>query len=134
MIDVALHTLIKTHAGVAARVTPSTETVLVSKALPRVVYTLLRLTRRYSDDGNCGLVQARYQIDVFADKVTAARAVAEALRTRLDGHKGTTAGTKIERIYFGSERFARGERIEGADATVARYLIDLFVEYREATR
>lgn len=133
MIDVALATLVKAHAGVAARVTPGTETVLLTRDLPRVIYTLIGVTRRYSDGGNTGLAQARYQLDVFADKATEARAVADAIRVGLDGHKGTTDGTRIDRVYFDAENFAKGEKIEGANRTVARYSQDVIIEYREAT-
>ena len=132
MIDVALTTLLKAAAGAATRVTPSTETELVYTQLPRVIYSLIGLDRRYSDDGNAGLTQARYQLDIFADKASQARAVADAIRIGMDGHSGTTDGTKIERIYFDSENFAKGERIEGANRTVARYSQDMVVEYREA--
>lgn len=133
MIDVALHSLIAQHAGVSTRVTPSTETVFVSKDLPRVVYTLIDTVRTYSDKGNSGLVRARYQLDIFAAKVTEARAVADALRIGLESYAGTTDDTKVDRIYFDSEQFAKGDRVEGANQITARFSQDLIVVYREAT-
>jgi hypothetical protein len=132
MIDVALHKLIAAATGLGLRVTPSTETVLVTKALPRLVYTLIGVKRRYSDKGNCGLTQARYQLDIFAEKATEARAIADALRVSLDGKATTFDGTKIDRIYFDSEQFARGDGSEGANKVPARYSQDLIVEYRES--
>lgn len=131
MIDNALHSLLTTHAGVATRITPSTETVLVHTDLPRVVYTLIGTTRRYSDSGNSKLTQGRYQLDIFADKGTQARSIADAIRNGLDGYAGTTKETTILRIYFDSESFGKAERIEGVNRTVARFIQDLIIEYRE---
>lgn len=130
MIEEAIVSLLKQHAG-TTRVNPSTETVKVTEALPRIVYTLIDKERDYTDDGTTGLPLARMQLDIFADRFTAARQIAENIRVNLDGYRGTVADTAIVRIWFPSERWGRGDRADGEDATVARYRQDMLIRYRE---
>jgi Protein of unknown function (DUF3168) len=140
MIDFALVQLLREHAGVGTRINPSTESVRVTVDLPRIVYSLIDSQREWTDDGATGLVEARYQLDIFADRVTDARDIADTLRTNLDGFKGSVTPdlpdvegeeVVILRIHFDSERFEKGERAEGANKTVARFVQDIFVLYRE---
>lgn len=130
MIEEAIVSLLKEHSG-TTRVTPSTETVKVTQDLSRVVYTLLENDRDYTDDGPTGLPLGRFQLDIFAVRMVEARQIAENIRGQLDGYQGTVAGTAIRRIWFPSERWSRGDRAEGEDATVARYRQDMLVRYRQ---
>lgn len=133
MIDVALRSLILTHAStlVEDRVQPSTETVLVAEALPRVLYSLIDIDRSYTDSGRQGIAFARYQIDVYADKQSQARAVFDAILNGLDGYRGTLDGTVILRVSFGGEKYAAGEKVEGRNNTLARQVGELFIAYRD---
>jgi hypothetical protein len=87
--------------------------------------------RRYCDDGNAGLTQARYQLDIFAALPSTARGLADAIRVALDGYAGTADGTRIERIYFESERHESPERMDGEAVSVSRFSQDVIIEYRE---
>jgi hypothetical protein len=130
-LNTALFNLISTAVG-HTRVHPSTETVTVSSNFPKVIYTRIATVRRYCDDGNSGLTQARYQLDIFADKVSTAESIADQIRIALDGYSGTSDSTTILRISFDSENFSKGEKQEGANKTPARYSQDLICEYRES--
>lgn len=133
MIDIALQSLLATASGV--KVYPSTETEPVTANLPKVLYTLIDLPNDYTDDGSTGLRKARYQLDIFAEKMTAARNIADDIRISLDDWRGTVAAdnnaTKIERISFDTERFQKGESVAGQNKTIARYIQDVIVDYRE---
>lgn len=141
MIDTALTTLIGQAGLVVGRVTPAGNSKPVTRDLPRVAYTLISSPRRYTDSGVMQLRQARYQIDVFAEQRTDARAVIaritaranepDAERRGLDGFKGTVDQTRILRIYFDAERDAQAAQASGQNTTIARCVVDLIVEYRE---
>jgi hypothetical protein len=133
MIDTAITTLLKANAGVGDRVYSGGEVVEVTRDLPKVVYTFIPAgSRLYTDDGNAGLVKGRYQLDVFAARPSAARAIADTIRVALDGYSGTSDGTKIDRIYFpDGEQMQKAEQPVGQSATAARYTQDMLVDYRE---
>ena len=130
-IEIALVTLLRQHAGAGRRVTPSTETVKVYEDLPRIIYSMIALDRIYSDDGNVGIVEVTYQLDIFSAKVTEAHEIADAIRVDIDGLRGEVAGVPILRIYFGGERFGAGDSAEGANNRVSRYSMDVTIIYRE---
>jgi hypothetical protein len=131
VIDVALVTLIKQHAGTADRVHSGGERVELTRDLPKIVYTLIGLDRLYCDDGNVGLVKGRYQLDIFAATPTAARTIADNIRVGLDGYAGTVDGTTLLRVYFDSERMQPPQQPVGQASTAARFTQDLIVDYRE---
>lgn len=129
MIDGAIRLLILEYT--TAAVHPSTEIKPLTSNLPRVIYTQIDAQRRYCDDGNIGVIPAHYQLDIFADKVTEARAIADAIRIGLDGYRGVSDGVSILRIHFPSESFTKGEKAEGANKAPARMSQDIVVTYRE---
>jgi hypothetical protein len=134
MIENALVSLIRGVAG-NARVTPSTETVLVYTELPRIIYTLATTEENWTDDGDDDLLQARYTLDIFANTMTEARNLGTLLRKRvadggLNGYKGTVDSTKIDLVMFRGPNFAQGEPIPGGK-TIARVSEDISVWYRE---
>ena len=130
-IEVAIVSLLRQSAGAGKRITPSTETVKVYEELPRIIYSMIDLNRVYSDDGNTGVAQAIYQLDIFAGKVTEAHELADAIRVGIDGLRGEVAGVPILRVYFGRERFGAGDSAEGANNRVSRYSMDVTIIYRE---
>ncbi len=132
MIDVAIVTLLKQHAGVESRVFSGGETVEVNRGLPKVLYTYIGGPRDYSDDGADGIVEGRYQLDVFAIRPTDARTIANVIRAGLDGYSGTINGTAIDRIHFPEDAvMQKPEQPVGQSATAARYSQDMIVNYRE---
>ena len=132
MIDVAITTLLRTPAGGTNRVRPGSERVqITTSALPFVTDTLLSLRRDYTDDGS-GLVKARYQVDIYAATLTAARTIADAIRNTLDDYVGTVDATPIKRIYFDDEAFDGATQNPGAQQVAVRYRMDMLVDYRES--
>lgn len=134
MIDTAITTLLKAHAGVSNRVYSGAMEVKVQQDLPKVLYTQIGNIRHYTDDGNTGLCRGQWQIDIFATLPSAAREIADNIRVGLDGYKGTTDGTTIERIWFDdNDRPEKPERIEGEAVSVSRFKLLMNVYYRERT-
>lgn len=134
MIENALRKLIVDHAGIGVSIFPSTEVGDVTKALPKVCYTLVSAPRGYSDDGPVGIVTARYQLDVFAATLTQARGIVDAVRQGTDGFAGTLDATPILRVSWPDGESWGGETpIAGQNVAVARVRADVRVTYREAT-
>ena len=76
-----------------------------SASLPYVVYHRLddRPTRYMV--GSCGLAEADYQVNVYAENLDAAVTVSEAIREDLDGLQGTTvSGVNVRRISLTNQR------------------------------
>ncbi len=130
MIEKALYSILVDAAGIN-RVHPSTETVTLTRDLPKIVYTPIDLQRQYCDDGATGLVKGLYQLDVFADRMTEARQLYDIIRASLDGFSGEEDDTQIARISFGSERWEKGEALPGANKVVSRFIAEMTVDYYE---
>jgi len=140
MIDAAINTLLRNASELAEKVKPSVERVNVVAGLPKLVFSRLPGTdRRYTDDGANGPFQARYQVDIFAEKLLEAVEIARRITSPaddtvfgLDGYRGTVASTFIHRVYFTNEHWTVGDtEVDGKQQTIPRYIIELIVEYRE---
>ena len=111
---------------------PSSETLNVLRdKLPQIQFTELDLDREYTDHGSVGIVRATYNLDIYTNKATDAHSLLNAIRGTLDGYKGTTAETQIERIYFGRAKLLQGSLTEGSNLSLARYAAEMFVAYRD---
>jgi hypothetical protein len=60
--------------------------------MPYAVYARVSAVRARGTTGPSGLVSARFQIDVYGATYTSARDVAQSIRARLDGFRGTVSG------------------------------------------
>jgi hypothetical protein len=58
---------------------------------PYATYARVSAVRARDTLGPSKLVSARFQVDIYADAYSTARAVANAIRVRLDGYRGTIA-------------------------------------------
>ena len=139
MIDTAFQKLMEERAGVAKRINPASETIPLSRDLPRIIYTLIDDPAGYTDSGPIALGKARYQVDVFGRNSVECRSVILQLQASataqtfpgLDGFKGTVSNTVIQRIYFGSTHTGIGANVPGQAQSVARATVDVFIVYRE---
>ena len=138
MIEIALVALLQQRAGVGNCVYPASETDLKSKALPRLVYTLIDDPTDYTDDGASKLRTATFQLDAFGATYATARAVIQQVvadaglqvSPGLDGYRGTVSGVDICRVYFGSQRTAPTANDPGQDKAIARATVDVLITYR----
>ena len=99
--------------------------------LPAVTYLRVTGSRVHSNDGPSGLSSPRFQFDCWALTYLGARAVAEALRLRLDGFKGLIGGSParhdIQGVFFETER-----EFYESETKLYRHSGDYFIHYRES--
>ena len=89
-VEADLYTRLTTHAGLSALLGTRVYPVHVDQAAARPFMRYQRISRVgvRSINGPSGLVDARFQFDVWADDFDGARAVAVQLRAALDGYTG----------------------------------------------
>jgi len=75
------------------RLTPGVRTQ--GAALPGLVMNLFPAERGYSHQGDDGLVRARVQLDAYADSYVSAKALADAVMTRLSGFSGVVGDRRL---------------------------------------
>lgn len=80
-----------------------------SAALPFIVLTRISGVRDLVIGGSVDLVDARIQIDYLASTMLAARTIANACRSVLNGYRGTTASTNYQMIKLLDEADANEE-------------------------
>lgn len=72
--------------------------------LPAIVYSTISGYRPQSQEGPSGIVRLRIQIDCWAETYAGAEALAEAVRLRLNGYRGSAGSGEIKGAFFDSER------------------------------
>ena len=108
MIEAALFAVVTGDAGVAALI----GTRLYPGHLPQnptyeaMTYRRVNTGRPHAHDGPGDLAKARFQFSCFGATYSAARTLANTLRTAIDGYKGTVAGVRIDGILFIDEQDA----------------------------
>lgn len=95
-------------------------------ALPFVVLSRISGIRSHVLGGTVSLVEARVQIDSYASTVTTARSIANAVRTEINGFRGTQSGVDLQSIQLIDEQ----DGLEG-DSEIWRVTSDYKVWYQE---
>jgi hypothetical protein len=103
--ELAVYTLLKDAAGVAALVAGRVYPLQAPQnaTAPFIVYQRISSRRVRSVDGPSGLAQPRIQVDAYAATYAGAKALASAIRTALDGYRGTVAGVRVGAIALVSD-------------------------------
>ncbi len=70
--------------------------------LPALSYFRVSTVRHSAMGADCGVVSARFQVDVWADSSSSARAVAAQVRSALQ-RWSTTSGTVVQDIFYLNE-------------------------------
>jgi len=101
-----IYTKLTNTAGVTAlvstRIRPSR--AAQTDVYPYIIYEKISEPSLQSKDGNSGWYKARYQLSMLATSLASVQAIADAVRTALDGAGGTIAGFTVQRITFVDER------------------------------
>jgi hypothetical protein len=131
VMEGALIDLVKTDtaidAVVAGRVYPARRPQ--GSAYPAIVVTRISGSPGYADDGEIGLQHARVQVDSMAMTYTAAKDLAQLVRTRLSAFDGVNAGIDFSYIMLDEERDLPES---GADA--AEYPVRIAMDFIVVTR
>lgn len=80
------------------------DTLPQGSAQPSIVMYVISGVPDYTMQGASGYVQTRVQFDCRGMTAASARAVAEALETRLSGFRGTFGGFKFQGIFMQGQR------------------------------
>lgn len=92
-----------TVAGlVALRMYPSV--LPQAPTLPAITYNTISAIRQNTMDGPDGLPSKRIQIDSWGSTFAQAVSLADAIRQRLDGYRGTMGSTEIKGVFANTER------------------------------
>lgn len=103
-------------------------------ARPNVVYQRLGTSRSYHNQGSDKAPKAMFQISCYADSTATARSLASAVRSTLDGFKGTvgTVGAlKIDAIFLTDERDAPQPPATGSGQSVKGVQFDCSIHFQE---
>lgn len=98
-------------------------------AFPAIVVTRISGQPLYSDEGEVGLQNARVQVDSMAMTYTAAKDLAQMVRTRLSGFSGVNAGIDFSFIMLDEER-----DLSESGANVAEYPVRIAMDFIVWTR
>lgn len=140
MINEALYSLLSGDAGVAALVEDRIYPVERDQAaaLPAIVLRRITGVRDHAYDGQTGLVDSRFDVDVYASDVAGglsasetANAAADAARKALAGYRGTIGTTRIGGIFINDERMDFAEAAGGA-LRLVRVSLDITCWHSEA--
>lgn len=109
VIQEALVSLLAADVGVAAILTSGGVTRIYplvipeDQTMPAMAYQRISRPQLHSQDGPTGLAWPRFQWTMKAVTETAVIALAEAVRTALDGYVGTVEGVRIDAIFCENE-------------------------------
>lgn len=106
MIEAALYSLLTTTAEISAIVGTRVYPVKLPQkpTAPAITYQRIYSARVRSTSGPSGLTRTRIQIDYWATTWEGAKALADTVREAIDGHRCTTAGTRIGSIEVEADR------------------------------
>lgn len=132
-IEQAIYEALTENAGVTALVGTRVYPVIAPQAatLPLIVYTLISGQQEESHSGASGLARPRYQFDCYAETITAAFALGEAVRLAIHGFAGTLGGAGG--VTCGGILFAGKRVLYEPETKIHRVSIDYFIWHEEAT-
>lgn len=131
MIEASLRMFVIADPAVSALVGPRVYTLKLPQTpqYPAVVYQRISGPRMHSHDGATGLAEGRWQFTAWARRYQDAKAVADALRQRMDGYSGAVGADEVGLIRLVNEF----DEIEPAENDGGDYGVrqDYIVSYYE---
>lgn len=105
LIESAIYSLLKNDGTINGLVGTKIYPNLVpqSIAMPAITYQEISSPREYTASGATGTTEARFQINCWDDNYSGAKEVAEAVRKKLSGYKGTVGILKIQSCFLVDE-------------------------------
>lgn len=129
-IEVGIHQLCITAPAITAIIADRMAPHMQAETSPRpfIVYSRIVADHQHHLGGASGLVFVRLQLDLFADDASELYALAEAVRMRLDGYRGTvTYGTEdlvLQFVELVEEQSSSETPNDGSDSAPHRFRMD----------
>ncbi|HEV7299255.1 MAG TPA: DUF3168 domain-containing protein [Tepidisphaeraceae bacterium] len=98
---------------------------------PNIVYQRLTTKREYSNDGPTHAPWATVQIGCWADTLSVARQLSDAVIAALDGFTGEVNGFQIDAVFITDENSAPESAAPGKEEGIKGILVDCVVHYQE---
>jgi len=124
-----LKTSAAVNALVSTRIAPWEQKQ--SEALPYITYFRVSSDREHTMSGSNGFCHAMIQIDCWAETYATAKDVAEAVRSVMDGYRGTIKGHYIGVIQNMIDRDVPQRLSTGSERSLFRVLQEYRVAFRE---
>ena len=99
--------------------------------LPRITYFRVSSNREHHMLGSSGFAFANIQIDCWAEKYSTAKDLGEAVRRRLDGYRGTSAGHYVGHCHIIQDRDLPQRLSTGTEKSLYRILQEYRISFRE---
>lgn len=100
---------------------------------PYLTYNRITSERYWSlDEGPCGLVRGRVQIDTWSDNYDTGRELSELVRLALDGFSGSMLEVTIQGIFLFNEFESYDKPKSGEEMGIYRCTHDYIVWFEEA--
>lgn len=100
--------------------------------LPYITYHEISGETQHHQTAAAGLVDSRFQIDVWAANHTSREAVFEEVRLALDGYEGAMGSTTVDRVVIESRQDSTDRGEAGSEVPVFRKSIDCRIWFRES--
>lgn len=104
-IEEALYSLVTTDTAVAALISTRFTPIEVPQksSLPAASYQVITTPREYDQDGPAGFASPRIQITITGQTYAEAKSVGNAIRSAINGYRGTVLSVVIFGIFLENE-------------------------------
>lgn len=113
-VETVLFDRLTTHSGLTALIEERCYSLVLPQnaTLPALSYFRVSTMRHSAMGADTGLASARFQVSVWADSFSSARAVATQVRSALQ-RWSTTSGTVIQDIFYLNETDLHDPQVNG---------------------
>ena len=112
--------IVAAATGLAGRIYPFSAPA--GTAFPHAVFQRISTRRAHTLDGPDGLAIARVQFDIFSQTHAAARTIADAARSALDGFRGPLGAFTVQAVALENEH-ATHEQQTGITRIILEFVI-----------
>ena len=134
MVGNAIYARLAAHAGTAALVGTRIYALRLNQGVtyPAIRFQVIGSPRVHAMTADTGQVDARVQVDSYAETYEGAHAVAAQVRAALSRWGGTAGGVTVEHAFLDDERDLDEPTVTvNGDAGIYRVMQDFMVHYGE---
>lgn len=135
MIGKALRARLTSHAGTSALIGSRVYPLRLPQGptYPAVRYQVIGAPRVHAMGADTGQVDARVQVDSYAETYAGAQALAEQVRLALSRWEGTAGGVVVDHVFLADQRdLDEPTLVHHGEQGVYRVMTDFIAHYQEA--